>query len=121
MSPAAVCPPAVTALSSDHRAFLLPTVGYSPQRRKLTAKDPQAGVLAEGYGLIDGGWYAEQVAGLRENPGCVGAHLCGAFMRNRQRRVGLLDEEENEDLEATTKIAACNSETEEWVAGLVVQ
>ena len=49
------------------------------------------------------------------------AHLCGAFMRNRQRRVGLLDEEENEDLEATTKIAACNSETEEWVAGLVVQ
>ena len=114
-------PQPFSALSSDRRAFLLPTVGYSPARRKLTAKDPQAGVLAEGYGLIDGGWYAEQVAGLRENPGCVGAHLCGAFMRNRQRRVGLLDEEENEDLEATTKIAACNSETEEWVAGLVVQ
>ena len=96
-------------------------MSYSPERRKLIQQDPQAGILAEGHALVDGGWYAEQVAGLRENPGCVGAHLCGAFMRNRQRRVGLLDEEENEDLEATTKIAACNSETEEWVAGLVVQ
>ena len=36
----------------------------------------------------------------------------------RAWRVGLLDEEENEDLEATTRIAACNNETEEWVAGL---
>ena len=96
-------------------------MSYSPERRKLIQQDPQAGILAEGHALVDGGRYAEQVAGLRENPGCVGAHLCGAFMRNRQRRVGLLDEEENEDLEATTKIAACNSETEEWVAGLVVQ
>jgi hypothetical protein len=93
-------------------------MAYSPERFKLKQEDPNAGVLAEGYGLIDGGWYAEQVAGLRENPGCIGAHLCGAFMRNRARRVGLLDEEENEDLEATTRIAACNKETEEWVAGL---
>jgi hypothetical protein len=56
----------------------------------------------------DGAWYAETVAALIENPGCVGVHLCGAYQRNRARRYGLLDEQENPDKENTALIRAAN-------------
>lgn len=64
--------------------------------------------------INDGSWYAEQLAGLRENPGCVGAHLCGAFLRNRTRRRGLLDEQENPDTENIDMIRKANLDTEAW-------
>ena len=63
----------------------------------------------------DGRWYAEVLAGLRENPGCVGAHLCGAYYRNRVRRRGLLDENEQPDDEMIGLIRAANAETKMWV------
>ena len=63
----------------------------------------------------DGAWWGEQLRGLRENPGCIGAHLCGAFLRNRVRRRGLLDEKEVPDTEMISLIRAANTETEEWV------
>ena len=66
----------------------------------------------------DGNWYASVLKGLRENPGCVGAHLCGAYLRNRVRNRGLLDEMEEPDTEMINLIRKANLETEKWVAAL---
>lgn len=64
-------------------------------------------LLADAAGLVpvgedgfvpnNGEWYAEVLAGLFRNPGCVGFHLCGAYQRNKARRRGLLDELERPD------------------------
>ena len=56
----------------------------------------------------DGGWYADTLAGLYSNPGCIGFHLCGAYQRNRARRYGLLDEQEKPDAENVALIQAAN-------------
>lgn len=56
----------------------------------------------------EGGWYAETLGELFKNPGCIGFHLCGAYQRNRARRYGLLDEQENPDLENVTLMKAAN-------------
>lgn len=63
---------------------------------------------------VNGHWWAAQLAGLRKNPGCVGAHLCGAYLRNRVRRKGLLDEMDRPDTEMIDLIRKANQETEEW-------
>lgn len=52
---------------------------------------------ASGFVPNNGEWYANVLAGLFRNPGCVGFHLCGAYQRNKARRRGLLDELENPD------------------------
>ena len=65
----------------------------------------------------DGMWYREALAELRKNPGCVGAHLCGAYLRNRVRNRGLLDENEKPDTEMIAEIRAANLETEKWMTG----
>ena len=57
----------------------------------------------------DGQWYAETLAKLFENPGCVGFHLCGAYQRNKARRYGLLDEREQPDEENVARIRAANN------------
>ena len=64
-------------------------------------------LMADGAGLLpadasgfipnNGEWYANVLAGLFRNPGCVGFHFCGAYQRNKARRRGLLDELENPD------------------------
>ena len=69
----------------------------------------------ERWGRNNGRWYREVLAGLRENPGCVGAHLCGAFQRNRVRRRGLLDLQERPDREMIEQFRAANEETSQWV------
>ena len=51
----------------------------------------------DGFVPNNGEWYAEVLAGLFRNPGCVGFHLCGAYQRNKARRRGLLDEMEQPD------------------------
>lgn len=56
----------------------------------------------------NGDWYAETLAALYDNPGCIGFHLCGAYQRNKARRYGLLDERENPDSENVDKIRAAN-------------
>lgn len=56
----------------------------------------------------NGKWYAEVLARLFENPGCIGFHLCGAYQRNKARRYGLLDELENPDTENIELIKAAN-------------
>ncbi|MBK7928430.1 MAG: agarase [Bryobacterales bacterium] len=58
--------------------------------------------------------YADVMAVLRDNPNCVGFHLCGAYQANRVRRRGLLDEQERPDEEVVAAITAVNRETTRW-------
>ena len=56
----------------------------------------------------NGKWYAETLAQLFENPGCIGFHLCGAYQRNKARRYGLLDEQERPDQENVALMKEAN-------------
>ena len=60
------------------------------------------------YVTNNGAWYAETLAALHRNPGCIGFHLCGAYQRNKARRRGLLDELENPDTEQVKLMQAAN-------------
>ena len=62
----------------------------------------------------DGQWWTEQLRGLRQNAGCVGAHLCGAYGRNRVRRRGLIDESDTIDTEMVDLIRAANQQAVRW-------
>jgi hypothetical protein len=63
----------------------------------------------------NGKWYAETLAQLHKNPGCIGFHLCGAYQRNRARRYGLIDEEEKPDQENVELISAANEKISQWM------
>lgn len=80
----------------------------------ISAKDDSGPYHDGRYSRNDGRWYADVLAGLRKNPGCVGAHLCGAYLRNRVRRRGLLDHQEQPDDENITLIRAANLQTQRW-------
>lgn len=67
------------------------------------------------YKPNSGVWYADTLAALHKNPGCIGFHLCGAYQRNKARRRGLLDEMENPDEEQVNLIKAANEEISEWM------
>ena len=56
----------------------------------------------------NGTWYADTLAALYENSGCIGFHLCGAYQRNKARRRGLQDEMENPDQKNVRLITAAN-------------
>ncbi len=62
-----------------------------------------------------GAGYAEMSRRLRKVPGCVGAHLCGAYLRNECRKRGLLDAAERPDEEVLQDIVAANRETTVWM------
>jgi hypothetical protein len=64
----------------------------------------------DGFKPNDGHWYAEVLAALYENPGCIGFHLCGAYQRNKARQRGLLDEMERPDQENVDLMRAANEE-----------
>lgn len=66
----------------------------------------------------EGAWYAETLAALFENPGCIGFHLCGAYQRNRARRYGLIDEMENPDEENVALMKAANEKISRQMANL---
>lgn len=70
------------------------------------------------YRRVDGNWWAEVLTGLRDNPGAVGAHLCGAYLRNRIRTKGLRDEREEPDRQAIDILKTVNHETAQWVQAL---
>lgn len=61
----------------------------------------------------EGDWYAETLAELFKNQGCIGFHLCGAYQRNRARRYGLLDEQETPDQENVDLMKAANQRINE--------
>ena len=56
---------------------------------------------------------------LRDNPGCIGAHLCGAYLRNRIRKSGLLDEQGKPDDENIALITQANRATQAWLKQFV--
>jgi len=72
--------------------------------------------MPDGVQRHDGTGYAETLRRLREVSGCVGFHLCGAYLRNRARNRGLRDEQERPDTEAIEAITKANNETEKWAA-----
>ncbi len=47
--------------------------------------------------------------------GCIGFHLCGAYLRNKARRYGLLDEQEKPDAENVALITAANRKATQWM------
>lgn len=66
----------------------------------LLADAARGALMSDGFFREnDGQWYADTLAALFENPGCIGFHLCGAYQRNKARRRGLLDEMERPDEE----------------------
>ncbi len=67
------------------------------------------------YKENNGAWYAEMLNGLQSIPGAVGAHLCGAFLRNRARTRGLLGEQEEPDTTNNDLIRAANRDMSNWV------
>jgi hypothetical protein len=81
------------------------------------AKNVPAQDAATGTSYIrnDGQWYAETLKALRETPGCIGAHLCGAYLRNQARNRGLRDARERPDTENLTLITQAHRDLEKWV------
>ena len=77
-----------------------------------------AGLKGKSSGLYkpnNGAWYAETLAELHKNPGCIGFHLCGAYQRNKARRRGLLDEMEKPDTEQVNLMKAANKKISQWM------
>jgi hypothetical protein len=65
----------------------------------------------------DGEHFEKVLEVLRANPGCVGFHLCGAYLRNRVRKRGLRNEAEEPDMAAIRVITRANQQTAAWAAG----
>jgi len=70
---------------------------------------------SDGSQRHSGAGYAEMLRRLRELPGCIGAHLCGAYLRNECRKRGLRDAAEHPDEEALRGIIEANRETNGWM------
>ena len=103
----------VEHLAQWHAETGMPVL-WADGARSIPVKDDTGRYRDGQYGRNDGRWYADVLAGLRENPGCVGAHLCGAYLRNRFRKRGLLDEQERPDEENLTLIAEANLQVQRW-------
>jgi hypothetical protein len=113
--------PYVDALSFQHFA------GVEQVRRNLLYWHHQTGkpVLLADHAAVDksvdgsqrhdGRGYATVMAGLQEVPGCVGYHLCGAYLRNEVRRRALRNADESLDTEAVEGITAANRANQAWV------
>jgi len=81
------------------------------------AKNVPDMATAPGKQIRNGGqWYADVLKGLRNNSGCIGAHLCGAYLRNRVRNRGLRDEFEQPDNEDLAAIKEAHREMKQWAA-----
>ncbi len=63
----------------------------------------------------DGQGYAEMLRLLRELSGCVGFHLCGAYLRNETRKRGLRQANESPDGDAIQAITQANRDTQQWM------
>lgn len=67
------------------------------------------------YKANNGAWYADTLAALHKNPGCIGFHLCGAYQRNKARRRGLLDEFEKPDTKNVNLMKTANQKISQWM------
>ena len=59
--------------------------------------------------------YGDIMRVLRDIPECVGFHLCGAYLRNRVRRCGLRDEQDQIDTKPVNGITLVNRKMSQWV------
>ncbi len=75
----------------------------------IPIKQPDGGQRHDGQG------YAEMLGELRKLPGCVGYHLCGAYLRNETRKRGLRQADEMPDDDAIQAIAKANREAGYWM------
>ncbi len=98
----------VTHLAEWHNKTRRPVLLADAARGKPPAEP-------DGFVRNDGQWYAETVAELFRNPGCIGFHLCGAYQRNRARRRGLVDEGERPDQENVELMKAANERIIRWM------
>jgi hypothetical protein len=69
----------------------------------------------DGVQLHDGAGYTATLAALRDLPGCVGYHLCGAYLRNTARNRALRAADETPDTAALAAITAANRGAAEWM------
>jgi len=67
------------------------------------------------YKIYTPGLYEKTYQMLKNVPSCVGFHLCGAYLENRTRKYGLMDENENPNNEAIMEIVKTNSDMKHWV------
>jgi hypothetical protein len=98
-----------------HKATGKPVLMADGAQERETIKDDSGKYHDGHYSMVDGKWYADVVDGLLKNPGAIGAHLCGAYIRNRFRRRGLIDEMEQPDQKAITEIRKCNQAVAKWL------
>jgi hypothetical protein len=69
----------------------------------------------DGSARHSGEGYAATLKALRAEPGCVGFHLCGAYLRNEARKRGLRGADETPDRDALTAITTANREAADWM------
>lgn len=69
----------------------------------------------DGSSQHDGAGYAQMLRTLREIPGCIGYHLCGAYLRNETRKRALRDAAEQPDDAALAMMTQANREAAEWM------
>ncbi len=58
--------------------------------------------------------YRSLIESMRDCSDCLGVNLCGGFVRNRIRRKGVYDEQENPDLDAVEGFKKVNGEITKW-------
>jgi len=75
----------------------------------ISIKSPDGGQRHDGAG------YAATLRRLRDVPGCVGYHLCGAYLRNECRKRALRDAAETPDTKALAAITAANADAGRWM------
>jgi hypothetical protein len=101
----------VANLAEWHRRTGKPVL-WADGAKSVPAKDPATG---ESFMRNDGAWYGAVLEQLRGNPGCIGAHLCGAYLRNQARNRGLRDARERPDEENIALIAQANRILLDWI------
>ena len=79
----------------------------------------RATLLTGKWSHNNGDWWRENLAGLRENAGCIGAHLCGAYIVNRCRKRGLIDPFDRPDTEVIATFVETNQDMAAWVEAAV--
>jgi hypothetical protein len=99
-----------------HEATGKPVLMADGAAKRETIKDDSGKYREGSYSLVDGQWYADTVSALLKNPGAIGAHLCGAYIRNRHRGRGLVDELEKPDQIAIRDIRKGNQEVADWLS-----
>jgi hypothetical protein len=52
---------------------------------------------------------------LKNEPSCIGYHLCGAYIANRERKKGLLNENDEPDKHVIDKMARVHIDMKRWV------